>query len=242
MFKDYSSNSLNREQVIAELEKITNLGWDVFQKKDKSYVIKIDEHKEISIREDSEKWFIASYIDGLPKSTVYSSSTETLHEYLIAAANKLETNLNIEKVNRSIRLKTDEQFSNKVKLLTLIGNSKISKIFDPYFDSKSLVTLILLKKLGTEFDSKLDCLTTKSLTVFDQTNIDEFNSEAKTNIEVKKCNSKEHRRFLILNDNRVIMIGCSLNDINKNEVVIEETIQELKNNDLIFFNEEWAKS
>ena len=151
MFKEYSSSSLKREQVIAELEKISSLGWEVFQKKDKSYIIKIDEHKEISILEDSEKWFIASYMDGLPKFTIYSSSIETLHEHLIAAATILETNLNIEKVNQSIRIRIDEPFTNKVKLLTLFGNSKISKIFDPYFDLKSLITLISLKKFpGTD--------------------------------------------------------------------------------------------
>jgi hypothetical protein len=162
MFKDYSSDSLNREQVIAELEKISNLGWEVFQKKDKSYIIKIDEHKEISISEESEKWFIVSYMDGLSKFNIFSSSIETLHEHLIEGAEKLETNLNIEKVNQSTRIRRDEPFSNKVKLLKLFDNSKISKIFDPYFDLKSLITLISLKKLGAEFDDKLECLTTVS--------------------------------------------------------------------------------
>lgn len=242
MFKEYSSNSLNREQVISELEKISNLGWEILQKKDKSYIINIDEHKEISISEESEKWFIVSYLDGLPKFTIYSNSIQTLREHLITAGEKLETDLNIQKFNQSIRIRIDEPFTNKVKLLTLLGNSKISKIFDPYFDLKSLITLISLMKLGAEFDDKLDCLTTKTLKVFDQTVIDDFNSEGKTNIEVKKCENKEHRRFLILNDNRVIIIGCSLNDINKNEVVTEEKNQDLKYNDLVFFNEEWAKS
>ncbi|MEO6904582.1 MAG: hypothetical protein ABI315_15730 [Bacteroidia bacterium] len=69
-----------------------------------------------------------------------------------------------------------------------------------------------------------------------------FNIECKTILEIKKCEEKEHRRFIILNDNRIIIIGCSLNDIEKNEVVSEEVQQEAKNNDLKYFNEEWAKS
>lgn len=241
MFKEYSENSLTRDEVIGELEKISNLGWEVFQKKDKSYVIKIDEYKEVSIKETNEQWFIVSYLNGLPKFTIYSNSIATFHEHLKSASIKLETNLELEKVNHSIRLKAVEPFSNKIKLISIIGNSKISKIFDPYFDLKSLITLTSLKKLGAGFDQKVDCLTTKPLTIFDQSVIDDFNNEFETNIEVKKCENKEHRRFLILNDNRVILIGCSLNDINKNEAVSEELIPELKGLDLDFFKEEWTR-
>ncbi len=124
----------------------------------------------------------------------------------------------------------------------MFGNSKISKIFDPYFDLKSLITLISLEKSGAEFDTKMECLTTKNLNLFDQTVIDNFNIEENTFIEIKKCEEKEHRRFIILNDNRILINGCSLNDINKNEVVTEEVQHEAKNNDVKYFNDEWAKN
>lgn len=167
MFKEYSSSSLKREQVVSELKKINNLGWEVFITEDKSYIIKIDDIKEISIVEIDEKWFIESCISGHPKYNIYAWSVETLNNYIIEASNSLETNLKVEKINQSIRIKSDEPFSNKVKLLTLFGNSKISKIFDPYFDMKSLITLNSLKKLGAEFDTKMECITTKNLNIFD---------------------------------------------------------------------------
>ncbi|MEO6904581.1 MAG: hypothetical protein ABI315_15725 [Bacteroidia bacterium] len=72
MFKEYSSSSLKREQVVSELKKINNLGWEVFITEDKSYIIKIDDIKEISIVEIDEKWFIESCISGHPKYNIYA--------------------------------------------------------------------------------------------------------------------------------------------------------------------------
>ena len=95
-----------------------------------------------------------------------------------------------------------------------------------------------MSKLGLKFSNQIRCLTTvKTSGKIDKSFWADFNKELSLTLEIKICqSSKEHRRFLILNDNQIIIIGCSLNDINKNEILMEEASQE----DLDFFKEEWA--
>jgi hypothetical protein len=242
MFKDYNSVSLKEDQIISELQNIQNLGWEVYKKKPNKYIIRIDDQKEIELHPSSENWFICSKINGSAKFVKYANSIETLNPLLLEAGKSLSIDLKIERQIKSIRIRDNEPLTNKAKLISLIKTSSISKIFDPYFDLKSLITITSLKKLGLNLENKIECLTTKNLSIFDQTVLNDFKTECNTSIEVKKCENKEHRRFIILNDNRVIIIGCSLNDINKNEVINEELFLELKLADIKFFNDEWLKT
>lgn len=242
MFKDYGEIQIKKEEVISELEKISNLGWDVFKKKSEAYVVSIDDSNTIILEEIDGEWFIELSTNGVPRYAKDVPTIEVLNNSLMEVSKILEINLKSEKINKSVRLKRKEPFSNKVKLLALFGNSKISKIFDPYFDPKAMITLLSLKKLGAEFDIKIECLTNKQLTIFDDEIIKDFNAEGNTNLEIKRCENKEHRRFIILNDKRIIILGCSLNDIIKNEVVKEEIQEEEKLFDNNFFNEQWVKA
>ena len=144
------------------------------------------------------------------------------------------------KLNRfkeTYRLIQTQPASNKSKFIDIINDRIVKDIFDPYFDTKSIKTLLSLSKLGLKFNTQIRCLTTKrNSNKIDKLYWIDFNNELSLTLEIKTCkSSKEHRRFLILNDNQIIIIGCSLNDINKNETLVEETSQE----DIDFFNTEW---
>lgn len=239
MFEKFAGPSLTNEQVLTELEKIQNLGWDIFSGDGvHHYIIKPDDSKTIEIQFINKKWVVRSFIDGSIKYIKFPFSFDTFVEILGAAAKMININLGLSKPKDTYRLKQSQPASNKSKFIDLINGRAVKDIFDPYFDTNSIKTLLSLSKLGLKFSNQVRCLTTaKTMSNIDKSFWIDFNRELSLTLEIKICKSrKEHRRFLILNDNQIIIIGCSLNDINKNEILMEETSQD----DLIFFKEEWA--
>lgn len=241
MFKKYTGSLLTKQEVISQLEKIQKLGYDVYQKDEDSFLIKIDDSKVIAILKGTSKWNVYVYIDGSP---IYAKSPSTLSlliSFLKEAASEINVNIGIKNEVKSIRITPDEPLSNKVKIITLIKDRKITGIFDPYFDTKSIVTLHALARLGLKFNTSVKCLTAKSLDSTDRTILDDFKKELLIDFKLKKCENKEHRRFLIIDYTTILIIGCSLNDIDKNEVLVEEANEKLNEKDIEFFDHEWNK-
>jgi hypothetical protein len=241
MFKKYDGPDLTIENVITELEKIQNLGWEIFVKEglyEQHYIIKPDDNMLINIYLVDNKWYIESYCGGGLKYIKFALTLEAFINVLNEAAAQIDINLSLTKRNDTFRLKQTQPASNKSKFLDLIHSRAVTDIFDPYFDTKSINTLLSLGRLGLKLNSQIRCLTTsKTIKKIDKTFLQDFNNEFGVNLQIRVCSSdKEHRRFLILNDNKIIIIGCSLNDINKNEILLEETSQD----DIDFFNLEWT--
>lgn len=241
MFKKYTGPLLTKQEVIIQLDKIQKLGYDVYKKEEESFLIKIDDSKEIAIHKGTSKWNVYVYIDGSPKYAKSPSTLSLLISFLKEAASELNVNIGIKNEEKSIRITPDEPLSNKIKIITLIKDREVTGIFDPYFDTKSLVTLHALARLGLKFNSSVRCLTRKSLNSTDRTILDDFKNELSIDFKLKKCENKEHRRFLIIDYTSVIIIGCSLNDIDKNEVLVEEVNEKLNEKDIEFFDDEWNK-
>ena len=107
-----------------------------------------------------------------------------------------------------------------------------------YFDERSLITLKALYSLGLKFSNDLKCFSQQK--EINETIVKDFNVEMKTNLLVKKC-KHEHRRFIILEDKTVIILGCSINNLDKNEVISIETNRELAKSDIAFFNSKWEE-
>lgn len=238
MFKNYLGPSLTVEQVLTELEKIQDLGWDIYtDDTEYTYLIIPDDSKKIYIQFLAKQWYISSIKNGVTKFTDIPHNLDTFIEILGKAAKSVEINLELNKPVDTYRLIQKEPASNKSKFIDLINKRAVKDIFDPYFDTNSIRTLLSLSKLGLKFNNPIRCLTTKKTSgKIDKPFWTDFNNELSLTLEIRICQSKkEHRRFLILSDDKIIIIGCSLNDINKNEILMEDTSQE----DIDFFSEEW---
>jgi len=221
------------------------LGWEIYDnmsipKFNKyNYIISIDNSSTVEIycHSNHPYWNISARKEG---NLVYVESASTLEifvERLKEVASAFNINFDIEKPRTSIRINKSEPASNKVKLVDLINGRSIKKIFDPYFDNKSIKLLLSLSHLGLKLNNDLQCLTSLRMKKsIDSIFVNDFNSELSVNMGIKLLSSNnEHRRFMILDDDSVIILGCSLNDINKNEAAHEEKSQV----DIVFFNEGW---
>ena len=73
----------------------------------------------------------------------------------------------------------------------------------------------------------------------------DLNAELKSQWELRGYSGtvKPHRRFLILQDKRIITCGLSLNDVNKDEVLAQIPMgDELAKHDHDFFDKCWASA
>lgn len=120
-----------------------------------------------------------------------------------------------------------------LSLNSIIGTSKVTAVYDPYLQVKSLAKFILLAHLGTEFTSELKLLATR--TDITAHGLALFNSELGLN-SVLKITPKNHPRFLLLDDGRCISIDFSICDEQ------DGTIFEVDHPSTKFqiFNSEWS--
>lgn len=145
----------------------------------------------------------------------------------------------------SVRLSSSKSSDENLKAIAkLISTAKIEAIFDPYFDDAALSNLLKLYNSEVFIYSYIRVLTsTKVLNPkkprLTRYKIEEFFQKFGGSGEFRCLRSdKEHRRFILLNNDTSLIIGCSLNDISKNEVAHIESDKE----DRIFFDFEWRNA
>ena len=142
------------------------------------------------------------------------------------------------------RLSADTPLTNISTIAKLIGTSRIVAIFDPYFDNKSFKTLIDIVSLGNcEIDQKVRILTTKKTTSGKRPRLTDsafeaWQSELGIAGKIRTMESSEHRRFILINKDESILLGPSLNSIEKNEAISREISQE----DKLFFDKVWENA
>jgi hypothetical protein len=241
MFEEYKGLSLVENQVVSELEKIQNLGWCIsVEKSNKNkYRINVNEFTEIVIYPSKDYWVVSGYNKGTCFFHKKPRTIEQFIENINLVGTSIGCDFNIKNDVKSVRVKESEPFSNKVKLVSLVDKNKISDIFDPYFNTESLLTLYSLIKLGVSFSKNVRCITKLSLNNIDNNVLNDFNVEYSINFQIKKGQKNEHRRFIVLDNSKVIILGCSLNNIDKNEAFYEELDLKLAKEDIIFFNDKW---
>jgi hypothetical protein len=241
-FHEYPGASFSEDDVENYLEELAEKGWGVF-KRHNSYVIVIEDERKITTSFSSyyKTWGVnASYMEGkLPFDSTYDIVNFQQFKVCFAkAAEYLGEDLNCGPA--SIRLKEVTPASNKRSLARLAHNNVVNCIFDPYFDDKSITILITLINLGMLLNKDVRVLTTsKSRGRLSMQMISDFKIEKGVNLDIRLCSSdKEHRRYLLLSTGDALVIGCSLNAIDKNEAAHMENSQE----DRDFFETQWSAS
>lgn len=241
---EFHGASFSSAEMENYLEQLAERGWEVFRKRDNHYLIVFDEDREIEILygRDSKKWHIYhSSIHKYPKVPPDLHESTSFHhftEQLKLAAEYLGEQLDVGP--RNIRLKQATPAANMVSLAAMAKGAPVRCIFDPYFEDKSIAVLNTLVNLGLPMDGAVRVLATSRMkSRLSKVMIDSFNVEKCTSLDIRYCECEsEHRRFLILSTGEILIIGCSLNSLSKNEAAHIEDSQ----NDRDFFEQQWKKA
>jgi hypothetical protein len=125
----------------------------------------------------------------------------------------------------SIRFRTSptKPFSNRARLVGLVGASQIDAVCDPYLDSKALQTLSQLATFGVAFASPLRLLTGEAMVTgkrLDRSVVDAFLAEQNVVGGARAMPRKTtHGRFVLLASGQVILLGQSLNQIDNEDSI-----------------------
>lgn len=240
-FKQYTGASFSEADVENYLEELAETGWRVF-KDHNGYVVVIDDERKITTRFSSyyKEWHVdaSDLEEELPFPSNPAVNFQQFKKCFAKAAEYLGENL--DGGPDSIRLQEATPVSNKCSLASLARNNAVECIFDPYFDDKSIATLKTLVNLDMSLKNDVRVLTTSKIRNRLSTQmILDFKKEKGVNLDIRFCSSdKEHRRYLLLSTGDSLVIGCSLNSLDKNEAAHIENSQE----DRDFFEAQWKTS
>jgi hypothetical protein len=240
-FPPYTGAAFCEGDVEAYLSDLAEKGWKVYSdSKPASYVIDAGDENIIktNYQPHQHHWVVAAYMLGEPKFIKMATTFHTFKSLIASAAQSL--GIELDTGPKSIRLKESTPVSNRQGLAKLAHGSTVEGIFDPYFKDKSIANLVTLVNLGLTLAAVVRVLTTtKSKSGLTEQMIASFKSEKGTNLNIRFCDSNdEHRRFFLLSSGESLVIGCSLNSFDKNEVAFVETSAD----DRAFFEEQWNAS
>ena len=137
----------------------------------------------------------------------------------------------------TIRLSKATPASNYSAVAGLVGAATVECIFDPYFDDKALANLTAFMNLGVRLSAKCRVLTSaKGAAKLSSSFVAAWRVETGSAAEIRKIASSGHRRFMLLSDDQTLILGLSLNALDKDEAAHLERETE----DLAFFDTEWA--
>ncbi|MEL6129029.1 MAG: hypothetical protein AAFR30_03885, partial [Cyanobacteria bacterium J06628_4] len=103
----------------------------------------------------------------------------------------------------------------------------------PYLCNFFKFSRALSSKYGVVFSNKVKLLTSSD--ELSKQKLSDFFRDVVKDVETRRMKRGEHRRFLLLDDGSTLILGCSWNQISKNEVVSIE----FKDFDRDFFNSNW---
>jgi hypothetical protein len=238
-FQEYTGASFSEDDVENYLEELAEKGWGVFRHHS-GYRIVIDDEREITTSFSSyhKKWRVdASDIEGkLPFDSNPIVNFQQLKKCFAKAAEYLGQDLDCGP--DSIRLQETTPVSNKCSIARLARKNAVECIFDPYLDDKAIETLKTLVNLGMSLNKDVRVLTTSKVrNRLSKQLIEDFKTEKGVNLEIRFCLSdKEHRRYLLLSTGDSLVIGCSLNSLDKNEAAHIESSKA----DRDFFKTQWG--
>lgn len=240
-FQSYPGSTFGESEVEAYLEELSSSGWQVFTAdKPGGFVVLLDSEKRINIKFNLQQkaWLVDGCEHGNTSFFKFAASLQSFKELMVGAAKALGHKL--ETGPRSIRLNQQAPVSNRIGLVHLAHGSTVLCIFDPYFEDKAVSSLSTLVNLGLKLHSDVRVLMTSKVKArLSPQLIADFLKEHGTSLSIRQCDSeKEHRRFLLLTGGESLVIGCSLNSLDKNEAAHIEPSSE----DLNFFESQWRLS
>ncbi len=238
-FPTYNGADFGESEVESYLEGIASSGWQVYAD-GASYVIVVDEEKRIAIWffPEFKEWTVEPFNQGVCLSNKGATSFQSFKELIAAAMQSLGQV--VDSGPKSMRLRQQSPLSNRIGLVKLTHGATVQCIFDPYFDDKAIASLSILVNLGLQLIPEVRILITKKVqNRISQQVINDFETEYGSKLNIRVCDSdKEHRRFLLLSSAESLVVGCSLNSLDKNEAARIENSQE----DRDFFEYQWKLS
>ncbi len=228
------SSSLSREDVIGYLLEVAKQGWNVYADDD-SWVIDIDDCQQISIRQHGSSWHVQPRDSRTTRQFVPGTAINLTQLRACVDPRLGQTRPS------TARTREGHPASNLSKISQFVGSAKVLAIHDPYLNDAGLDNLRAVANLTNCIAPDIQLLTSSSGTqklskVFVTAFFSEFNC---TSGEIRKIvTGKPHRRFFLLSGGQSLIIGMSLNNVDKNEVIHVEPDTE----DRIFFGEQWKLS
>jgi hypothetical protein len=239
-FQQYSGAAFTQAEVEAFLEDLANKGWRVYADGPVKYVIVVDDERLIKVEffQPGKAWYVEAFCRGNIKFIESALAFHTLKKLVSDAAGSLD--VDIQCGPKNVRLEENEPVSNRMGLAQLTHGAVVECIFDPFFDDKAIAVLNSLANLGLSLSAEVRVLTTsKGNSRLTAGMISGFKKEKNRDLNIRLCESdKEHRRFFILSSGESLVIGCSLNSLDKNEAAHVENSPD----DRSFFEERWKKS
>jgi hypothetical protein len=227
--------SLSREDIIALLTDIRSRGWPVYQKNADTFLIEDNEMDTTTVSISADGTCHVNWHSARGLSASGSSATNLIQlEELLKRFRESEPT--------KTRLKRGEPASNLQRIVRLIGRSKVEAMYDPYFDDKGLDRLLSLVRVSGAAASNLRVLTAgkSSVGLSKQLLADVLRELGCPQGAIRKVANPRtaHRRFLLLSGGKSLILGMSLNDIDKDEAAHLEADAE----DRPFFDDEWGKA
>ncbi len=140
------------------------------------------------------------------------------------------------------RVAADTPATNLATISRLIGTAGVEAVFDPYLTNSSLATLVNILSFGNgSVADGVRILSTANTTrgqvpQLTRAGFDAWLAELGVTGEIRIMPSNEHRRFMLLSGSQSLILGHSLNAIDKNEAVRIEQDRE----DRAFYEQMWA--
>jgi hypothetical protein len=239
MFPSYQGASFTKQDVEIFLLELSKQGCHVSYEQgiQETYYIQITPEKliEITWQLHEKSWSIVAKVNGVPHFFQFAINFTVFKQLVSDAAEAIQASL--ETGTTSVRLSDSKPATNKISIVSLSHGGSVTSIFDPYFEDKSIANLVILRNLGMCFASQVQVLTTsKTSKKLSKSFRCDFQNETSIQMEIRTCaKNSEHRRFLLLSSGQSLVIGCSLNNIDKNEAAHLEP----STFDETFFNQEW---
>ena len=229
--------AFTKERVVDYLLMLSAKGYPVHSDRE-DYVLPQDDG-EVRLRPHEGIWRVSRLRLGV-LSTYGDAGSEDDLDKLLALAVGATT----ERPRRG-RLDASTPATNYRTIAGLIGSSELQAVFDTYLDNQSLEQLIRILSFGKgTFGSHVRLLGTTATTQgglgkparFSKAGVDAWAAQLQIQAEARVLQSgSEHRRFLLLDGGRSIILGPSLNSLHKNEAVSIEDDKE----DRPFFDRQW---
>jgi hypothetical protein len=235
MFKPLAASTLTKDEVIGVLLDIQSRGWEICEDTpNRQYLIQITDDDFTRVVFLSEgvwgvsQWFRKGYPSYMPMKCHNLTDLRTQLQAYLGGPPPTQ-----------VRLVKDQPASNIAKLAALVGNRKVLAVFDPYYDDAGLGTLLAIGHLKPCVDTSLRILTDKNPPRINKTFAKAFCDEFGCDLaKIRHMPKGEHRRFLLLSEDKVLILGCSLNNLNFNEAVRLES----DGTDKPFFETQWSPS
>ena len=229
--------AFSNERVVDYLLKLTARGWSV-QSDGVDYVLPQDDG-EVRLHPFEGAWRLSRVKLGVLSTYGDAGNEDELERLLTGVVGAVPAQ------SRRGRLDATTPATNYRTVAGLIGSSELQAVFDTYLDNQSLEQLIHILSFGRgSFASRVRLLGTTMTTQsspskparFSKAGVDAWAAQLQISAEARVLpRGSEHRRFLLLDGGRSIILGPSLNSLHKNEAVSIEDDKE----DRPFFDRQW---